>query len=168
MDTPHRQGVLTMARGDEAWVLGFTGSQRGASKEQMESVWSLLHGRINAIAAFHHGDCIGADQQVHELLRASILPVIHPPTDESKRAFCTGGVFRAAKPYLERNHDIVDACDVLIALPGGVDEQRRSGTWATIRYARKVGRELIIIYPGGRWEGECVSSKVTFILRRPY
>ena len=35
-----------MARGDEAWVLGFTGSQRGASKEQMESVWSLLHGAL--------------------------------------------------------------------------------------------------------------------------
>jgi hypothetical protein len=153
---------------DGLWVLGFTGSQHGANQEQMEAVWSLVHGRTLTIAEFHHGDCVGADEQIHDLLAITMREVIHPPSDSKKRAFCQGAeLMWEPKPYLARNHDIVDACDVLIALPSGVDEQLRSGTWATVRYARKVGKELIIIYPNGRWEAECASSKESFILRRP-
>ena len=54
-----------------------------------------------------------------------------------------------AKDYLVRNHDIVDVCDVLVATPGQKEEQIRSGTWATIRYARKIRKQIIIVYPDG-------------------
>ena len=57
---------------------------------------------------------------------------------------------RPAKPPLDRNHDIVERCDLLIATPHTVEEQLRSGTWATIRYARKVHRPHYIIRPCGQ------------------
>jgi hypothetical protein len=54
-----------------------------------------------------------------------------------------------AKPYLVRNHEIVDDSQVLIAAPKEFTEQLRSGTWATIRYARKIGRTVRIVFPDG-------------------
>jgi hypothetical protein len=80
---------------------------------------------------------------------------VHPPTDDRKRAFCTGnGADWEPKPYLERNHDIVDETTILIACPNG-EERMRSGTWATVRYARQrilnhEGQLTIIISPSGQ------------------
>lgn len=52
-------------------------------------------------------------------------------------------------PYLQRNKVIVDRCGVLVAAPGEAQEQLRSGTWSTIRYARRVGRPVIMVLPDG-------------------
>jgi len=60
-----------------------------------------------------------------------------------------GEEFREPKPPLVRNRDIVDECDLLVACPGSDHEELRSGTWACIRYARKVKRKTIIIWPDG-------------------
>ena len=45
---------------------------------------------------------------------------------------------------LDRNHYLVDHTAYLLAVYSGV---RRSGTGATVNYARKLGREIIIIDP---------------------
>lgn len=45
---------------------------------------------------------------------------------------------------LDRNHRLVDVADVLLAVYNG---ERRGGTAATVRYARKLGRRLIIVDP---------------------
>ena len=50
---------------------------------------------------------------------------------------------------LARNRIIVSTSDEMLALPGEMTEQRRSGTWATIRFARKHGTPMKIIYPDG-------------------
>ena len=50
------------------------------------------------------------------------------------------------KPYLDRNRDIVDACEVLLATPDG-PERLRSGTWSTVRYARKIGKPVEVRLP---------------------
>jgi predicted Rossmann fold nucleotide-binding protein DprA/Smf involved in DNA uptake len=50
---------------------------------------------------------------------------------------------------LDRNHDIVGACDVLIAAPRQPKEIRRSGTWATVRYADQFGRVIALVVPDG-------------------
>ena len=50
------------------------------------------------------------------------------------------------KPYLKRNEDIVNKCDVLIACP--IDKNKeilRSGTWATIRKARKLNKTIYLL-----------------------
>lgn len=45
---------------------------------------------------------------------------------------------------LRRNRYLVDHSSVLLAVYNGV---KRSGTGATVNYARRLGREIIIINP---------------------
>lgn len=45
---------------------------------------------------------------------------------------------------IERNHRLVESADLLLAAFNGV---RRSGTGATVNYARKLGRKIIVIDP---------------------
>jgi hypothetical protein len=106
------------------------------------------------VEEFHHGDCIGADATAHEIADNAHIPiVIHPPTDASKRAFCKGAlVVLRAYPYLVRNHNIVESVDVMLATPFEDKEVLRSGTWATVRYARKRGIPCWLILPGGARE----------------
>lgn len=129
--------------------VGFTGTQRGMTDRQLSKVDSMLR----ALAApapideFHHGDCIGADEQFHQAVNDPERTFIHPPEDNSKRAWCHSCHILKPKPYLERNHDIVDSVDVLIATPKTNYEELRSGTWATIRYAMKKDKKVMVIYP---------------------
>lgn len=47
--------------------------------------------------------------------------------------------------YMDRNDVMVDRfCDTLVAFPATSDEKLRSGTWATIRRARKAGCEIVV------------------------
>lgn len=132
-------------------TIGFTGTQKGMTSAQRTSVSKILS-TFQRISEASHGDCIGADEEFHQLCLGKIPLVIHPPLNEWKRAFCKGGKKRKkSKPYLERNHNIVDASTVLIATPKEIKEQLRSGTWATIRYARKRGKQIFIVFPNGKW-----------------
>ena len=45
---------------------------------------------------------------------------------------------------IDRNHRLVESAGLLLAVFNGV---RRSGTGATVNYARKLGREIIVINP---------------------
>ena len=45
---------------------------------------------------------------------------------------------------IDRNHRLVDSAGLLLAVYNGV---RRSGTGATVNYARRMGREIIVIDP---------------------
>ncbi len=56
-----------------------------------------------------------------------------------------GEVFPVAGGYMARNQAIADDCDILLAFPQTADEQWRSGTWATVRKARKANKEVIIL-----------------------
>ena len=102
---------------------------------------------------FHHGDCVGSDKRAAFLAHDAGLRLFeHPPTNRSKRAYVSSFLESTKlppKPYLERNHDIVDASDALFATPNTMEEVMRSGTWATIRYARKRLKPIIIIWPDG-------------------
>lgn len=51
------------------------------------------------------------------------------------------------KCMMERNHYMVEHTSILLAVYNGV---RRSGTGATVRYAQKLGREIIMIDPSSR------------------
>ena len=132
--------------------IGFTGTQTGMTHMQKRVFERLLH--QFGCTEFHHGDCIGADSDAHKIARTLAVPwiVIHPPTDPRKRAFCKANLVRPEKAYILRNHDIVNDTDTLIATPKEDTEQLRSGTWATIRYANKTGKRVIIIYPLGKIE----------------
>jgi hypothetical protein len=130
--------------------VGFTGTQRGISLIQREAAAEWLW--VQAARELHHGDCVGADADVHVVaLSLSITVVIHPPTIDTKRAWCEGArEVLPPLPYLERDVAIVVATEVLLALPGEEDEVRRSGTWFTVRRARRLLRPVQIIFPSGR------------------
>ena len=138
--------------------VGFTGTQRGMTAAQYAAVSELLLARfphavvttpVRAVT-FHHGDCTGADEQAHVIARiCGYFIVVHPPIDPKKRAWCTGDFAMTPAPYLERNAAIVRSTEVLVATPGERAEQLRSGTWATIRCARRLGRPVMIVWPDG-------------------
>ncbi len=130
-------------------IIGFTGTQIGMTEIQKEKVKSFL--LKNNIELVRHGDCVGADSDFHNICAELKLKIIiHPPNIKSKRAFCKGDIILPEKWYIDRNHDIVDGCDLLIGTPQQDTEQLRSGTWATIRFGKKTNKKVIIIYPDGK------------------
>jgi len=136
--------------------MGFTGTQDGMTDDQVALVVEIIT-KLTEMTEMHHGDCVGADEQFFTIVRAQLPDVEiigHIPEDESKRAFCDNDVEREPLPYLVRNRNIVAEADVLIATPNGPERMRGSGTWATIRYARKAGIKLAIIWPDGKYEYE--------------
>jgi hypothetical protein len=128
--------------------IGFTGTQRGMTVAQRFEFVDLLRGKAGWL---HHGDCVGADAGAHSLAcDLGFLIALHPPESPSKRAWCRpAAVTHPPKPYLDRNKDIVRGTECLIAAPGEDQEQLRSGTWSTVRFARKLKRPIAIIYPDG-------------------
>jgi len=132
--------------------VGFTGTQEGLTIPQVQTLIEVFEmvEQSTVISEFHHGDCIGADKMAAlaaQDLGATIVG--HPPDNPSKRCFFESDEQRDEKPYLVRNHEIVDEVGMLIACPKGPSEELRSGTWATVRYARKKKLDTVIIYPDG-------------------
>jgi hypothetical protein len=129
-------------------IIGFTGSRKGMTGDQAAEVTRIL---LRATEG-HHGDCIGADEQFHDLCLALEIPVvIHPPEDDTYRAFCQGAkLVMPPRPFLVRNRIIVDTCELLVGAPKDHRQPaslRGQGTWSTIVYARRVGRELRVVLP---------------------
>lgn len=133
--------------------IGFTGTQRGMSSRQKDVLRSLLN--VAEKSELHHGDCIGADATAHDMAVGMGLDTeIHPPTNNSRRAFKKAARTNPPFAYLDRNKNIVRSTVMLIATPGEAEEQLRSGTWATVRFARKLKRRVIIILPDGTMKEE--------------
>ena len=142
-------------------IIGFSGSQCGLTDIQSTKLEALLT-HLKPVEA-HHGGCIGADDIFHGLCsKLEIRVHLHLGCDKNgympktmlynipECDKCIVHIYET-KPYLDRNKDIVNACDILIACPSG-PEELRSGTWSTVRYAKKSKKEIVIIYPDGTYE----------------
>jgi hypothetical protein len=120
-------------------IAGYTGTKNGMNKRQKRLFVEYIS-EYNP-TEFHHGDCIGGDLEAHDLVRQHIPDcriIIHPPIYDSLRAFCEGATFiHPPKDYLARNKDIVIAATRMYATPFQNEEQLRSGTWSTWRFACK-------------------------------
>ena len=129
--------------------IGFTGTQSGVSNDRLKKLRRYLRdAKTRGYKYFHHGDCIGADEQAHIIaIDVGLEVIVHPPKVNSKRAFVEDFTQRyPAKDYIARNHDIVDESAILIAMPKDVlNEELRSGTWATVRYAKRLNRIVKLI-----------------------
>lgn len=142
-------GAAAVSEADCSGHVGFTGTRNGMTYAQTEAVAELLHG----YKVLHHGDCVGSDRQAHGLATVIGLKTeSHPPKNPTLRAYCMADVVHEPKDYIPRDRDIVDASCRLIAAPAGMTEAMRSGTWTTVRYARKVGQPVSIVYPDGSVE----------------
>ena len=133
-------------------TIGFTGTQIGMTMAQIEGVMEVLEAQCYFLA--RHGDCIGSDAEFDSIANAYGLYIhIHPCNLEDKRAWTKNFVIEhPVREPLVRNRDIVNLSDFMIATPSGTAEELRSGTWATVRYARKVGKPYRIIFPDGKFE----------------
>ncbi len=126
-------------------IAGFTGSQDGISEKQCKELERLF--KKYTVTILHHGCCTGADEQAHNIARKlGILITGHPPENQSKLSQCIYDCDFVidARPYLDRNRDIVDDCEMLFVGPSK-PEYLRSGTWSTKRYAKKSGTPFHIL-----------------------
>jgi hypothetical protein len=153
-------------------ILGFTGTRRGLTTAQRAALPSVLAVLPDDI---EHGGAEGADEEFHsfllpEIVRSNCHPlqqgcrvVIRTATTERfwhwRRWEADAGDPRwlvLVQPVapLRRNHQIASRCDHLLACPAESSEILRSGTWATIRYARTAGKLVTIIKPDGTVQEE--------------
>ena len=140
-------------------IISFTGPREGMTDRQKEEVTRILllwpeergfSAGFPPVKEAHHGDSVGADSEFHDICRKlRILPALHPSDIPRYRAFRISSIVHDPKPPLLRNRDIVNSGMVLIAALRSV-ETRRSGTWSTVRYARKRGRKIILVHPDGK------------------
>ena len=142
--------------------IGFTGTRHGLMPLQRAAVGAVLE-QVADAGGFvaHHGDCIGADAEFHDLCRMlpGSLIIVHPgPLDDlPNQAGRVGDERRAHLPHMRRNKNIVTAATVMIAAPFELTPQEHGGTWRTIEMARKARRPLAIASRDGvtakeRWE----------------
>ena len=135
---------------------GFTGSRHTPSVKRITKLIEVVKAlHTFGYGVLHHGDCIGCDRTAHLVAAGRPLKVvIHPPKLGRYRAHCERIEkklvleVRPAKDYLDRNRDIVAVSELLVGMPTDPDpasEVRRSGTWATIRYARAANKPRILL-----------------------
>lgn len=137
--------------------VAFTGTSAGLTSEQLSALRTYFF--LSAPGELHHGICVGADAAAHAMAKRYGWRVVgHPGVNKAGepggRAPLLGcDEVLPALPYLVRNRAIVADAQHLLACPGG-SEKRRSGTWATVRYARKAGVPVVLFWPDGTSETE--------------
>ena len=124
--------------------VGFTGTRLGMTKAQTLQLADYFLSCMGSINDVHHGDCLGADAEFHVISRPYAIVIhAHPCNIPKMRAYCDADIIHDPLPPLVRNDVIVAHSDILIAAPAQNNEIVRSGTWATIRRARKAGIEIL-------------------------
>jgi hypothetical protein len=135
------------------YALSFTGTEHGMDSQQKDRFDALI--REGGIRLLIHGACIGADDEADEIAAYHGVPrLAYPSTKTDKRVpnavllARTGSHITFHKEVLDplkRNPLIVLAGDRLVACPYEQEEIIRSGTWTTVRHARRLGREVLVI-----------------------
>lgn len=144
-------------------ILGFTGTRAGMTYKQTVAVTGFLT-KIDPGNAVH-GDCTGADEDFDNICKAlgifrEVFPGKNNQGDSPNRAFCDAEIIHPVLPYLVRDRIIVEKAKLgLIACPKGKTEERRSGTWTTVRYARNMLRPIYIIFPDGTYKLEGLQNR---------
>lgn len=102
------------------------------------------------------GGAYGVDTEVHnfatEMWPKAKLFLILPAVPFNEEVLDTKGVIHLwtsegqtnSKSYMIRNDALVALCDKLIAFPLTATEERRSGTWATVRRAKKANKPVTL------------------------
>lgn len=133
--------------------IGFTGTEEGMTESQKFVFTSFLENEVSNdnVSEFHFGDCVGADDEAADIAdNMSVWLICHPPLNDKYRAWHSSNEWWPAKDYLVRNKDIVDQSDLLIACPKEDNMVVRSGTWATVRYALRCNKPVMVIRPDGK------------------
>lgn len=126
--------------------VGITGTREGATAYQLREIRLVLSALKGT--EFHHGDCLGVDEQAAKIARELGYKIVcHPPTSDYLRAHFAYDECREPAGYLKRDRAIVDGCEVLIVVPLHTEWQPKGGTWYTHDYAVKRNKPFMIIWP---------------------
>lgn len=130
-------------------IVGFTGTRAGMTLQQWRTVSTTLIKL--GVDSLSHGCCVGADAQAHKTALCygwHIYGYPGPVTKWSMHIIREEFTWLAqAEPYATRNRKIA-ACEVLVAAPKGYD-LGVGGTGMTVRFARELGRRVIVVLPDG-------------------
>lgn len=144
--------------------VGFTGTRKGMSIAQVFQLKDVL-GYFYDVATLrrarpelHQGGAQGSDREARNIAHDfGYFTPWHPcpgvTLDDALIKECPGADFDKwleVFPPLTRNRNIVAASFVLVAAPLTDIEELRSGTWATVRYARKANTPVIMLSRGDR------------------
>lgn len=129
--------------------IGFTGTRKGMSLAQKDQLVNILRyycsiRKVN----FRHGACCGADIEADQIARNLGCKMFIQPSNHVKtRVHCEepDDIVFPEKPPLIRDKDIVWNCMTLLAAPKSNKEELRSGTWTTVRYARKLNKDIVML-----------------------
>lgn len=127
-------------------IIGFTGTRKiwDVDDYRQLELKNLIE-KLNPSIVIH-GCAYGADTLFHSICKNLSLKIIGYPGFYNGLPKEDFYFLNENKKPLLRNKDIVRQCDLLIALPiNPLIEEQRSGTWATIRFARKLNKQIIII-----------------------
>lgn len=136
-------------------IIGFTGTRYGMNKFQLEQFQDVVGSIPDKVIEYVvHGGCVGADANFHGLclIRGFNIHVrpghsAHDKSDNQSFAYEDGAtIIHPSKTYFDRNRDIVDECDLLIAAPPCNTNPGRGGTWYTTAYAQKQGKRVEILF----------------------
>ena len=113
-----------------------------AQASQLQYILALIRHADKVVARdtiFVDGDCPegGADQEARGLA-AELGCVVRPRPPAG----------RSAALMLRRDREIVAESHVMIAAPRTDREELRSGTWATVRYARQALKPIVMLSRG--------------------
>ena len=144
--------------------LGVTGSSEPLPRVQelglLQVLGDLRHARnpfwsTRPFEWMENGDCINADHYMARVWRASFKGKVygHPPDNPIRRAFFDFDDRDDPLPYGKRDQVIVDRSLLLVGAPRR-PEYTRSGTWMTVRMARRKGIPIILVWPDGTVTGE--------------
>ncbi len=128
--------------------IGITGTRYGGTEYQLLKCAKILSEKFIPGSEFHHGDCVGIDQQVARIARKiGYVIVCHPPVKDEHRAFEPADIMMPTYNHFARNRNIVKSVDLLLVCPVTNEWQPRGGTWYTHDFAKKMGRDLVLITP---------------------
>jgi hypothetical protein len=141
--------VLDVVR-DGEW--GFTGTRAGMSMDQRVYVRSSLV--IGTPTIIRHGGADGSDTEFHAMWREELSQNwadVWPASELRAKLFEKQNhvTVNPVMDPLDRNVEIVKRSSFLIATPQTQQEVQRSGTWATVRAARRHVVPVLIIWPNG-------------------
>jgi predicted Rossmann fold nucleotide-binding protein DprA/Smf involved in DNA uptake len=132
--------------------VAFTGTRSVIAKDE-----ALIRKTVQSLpsdSTVITGGCLGVDTLVakiaHELgLKVhTVMPHNRTQADPYWRTRCsTFEEMPEGTDYRDRNTRMVVLCDRLIAFPNKAEDHgasRRSGTWMTVRIARKLGKDVLV------------------------
>lgn len=131
-------------------MVAITGTRQGLSLQQKATLelWLAFH-PLNCLC---HGAAYGTDEYLAVRANEGTHVIAFPCNlkgQTSEKAIQASDEVFDAEPPLERNRAMVDYAMELIAFPRLMEEEQRSGTWATIRYARRRNVPVTIFWPDG-------------------